>query len=74
MAAESTLFEIVYVVGPLLLSAAMLVADPLARWTGARPRAVSGPGSGDRAGRRVCGGGNDGPGQGRGDAAVAADR
>lgn len=42
MAAESTLFEMVYVIGPLLLSAAMLVADPLARLTGARP-GVSGP-------------------------------
>ncbi|MFI6229724.1 MFS transporter [Micromonospora echinospora] len=42
MAAESTLFELVFVVGPLLLSAAMLVADPLGALTGARP-GVAGP-------------------------------
>jgi len=42
MAAESTLFELVFIVGPLLLSAAMLVAGPLARLTGSRP-GVAGP-------------------------------
>ncbi|TDC61196.1 MFS transporter [Micromonospora sp. KC207] len=42
MAAESTLFELVFIVGPLLLSAAMLVAGPLAELTGARP-GVAGP-------------------------------
>lgn len=44
MAAESTLFELIYVVGPLLLSAAMLIAGPLARLTGTQPD-VSGPAS-----------------------------
>ncbi|SCL13542.1 Major Facilitator Superfamily protein [Micromonospora nigra] len=42
MAAESTLFELVFVVGPLLLSAAMLVAGPLATLTGSKP-GVAGP-------------------------------
>ena len=42
MAAESTLFELVFIVGPLLLSAAMLVAGPLAGLTGSRP-GVAGP-------------------------------
>ncbi len=40
MAAESTLFELVFIVGPLLLSAAMLVAGPLAGLTGSRPGIV----------------------------------
>ncbi|MGN9811365.1 MFS transporter [Micromonospora sp. BQ11] len=40
MAAESTLFELVFVVGPLLLSAAMLIAGPLAELTGSRPGIV----------------------------------
>jgi len=42
MAAESTLFELVFIVGPLLLSAAMLVAAPLAELTGSKP-GVAGP-------------------------------
>lgn len=42
MAAESTLFELVFIVGPLLLSAAMLVAGPLARLTDSRP-GITGP-------------------------------
>lgn len=44
MAAESTLFELVFVIGPLLLSAAMLTADPLARLTGSST-GVTGPAS-----------------------------
>ena len=42
MAAESTLFELVFIIGPLLLSAAMLVAGPLAGLTGSRA-GIAGP-------------------------------